>query len=159
IPIVMALVNDPVGQGLVDVLARPSGNVTGPSIGVGPELLGKRLELLKEAIAKVSRVSVLWDPNNPGSPRNRSAMEPAARALGLALRFVAARRPADLEPAFAALERERPDALIVLNSNFIVNQLARIVMLVAKSRLPAMYMESRWVDGGGLMSYGASYVD
>jgi len=159
IPIIMVLVHDPVALGLVDNLARPSGNVTGLSSTTGQELHGKRLELLKETFPKASRVAVLWDPNNPGSVVGKKPIEAAARALGIRLQSVEVRDPADLEHAFSAMKRERAEAFIALNSPLIVNQLEKIVNLTATSRLPAMHMESRWVDGGGLMSYGPSYAD
>jgi putative ABC transport system substrate-binding protein len=159
IPVVMALVADPVAAGLVDNLARPGGNVTGPSAGAGLELFGKRLELLKEALPKVSRVAVLWDPNNPGSVVNKRATEAPAGSLGLALHFAPARTTSELEPAFSAMRRGRAEALIVLNSPFVSSQLKRIVALAATNRLPAIYMENRWAEGGGLMSYGPSYLE
>jgi putative tryptophan/tyrosine transport system substrate-binding protein len=159
IPIVMMLVTDPVALGLVDNLARPGGNITGLSVGTGPELHGKRLELLKETFPKVSRAAVLWDPANPGSVANKNAMEVPAQSLSIKLQSVEVRKPGDLEHAFSAMRRERAEALVTLSSPLIVTQLKRIVDLSAKSRLPAMYMDSRWVDGGGLMSYGPSYLD
>ena len=160
IPIVMALVSDPVAFGLVDSLARPGGNLTGPSVGVGAELHAKRLELLKETFPSVSRVAVLWDPGNPGSVVNKKALEAPARSLSIKLQSVEVREPVNLEQAFSAMRRERAEALITLSSPLIVNRwLKRVVDLTAKSRLPAMYMDSRWVDAGGLMSYGPSYPD
>ena len=157
IPIVIALASFPVEFGLVDSLARPGGNITGPSSGTAPELFGKRLQLLKQTLPTASRVAVLSDPNNPGVVVNKNALEASARSLGITLQFVVARSPADLEPAFSRMRRERAEALVTVNSNFIVSQLKPIVDLAAKSRLPTMYMDSRWAEGGGLMSYGSSY--
>ena len=159
IPIVIALVADPVAFGLVHNLARPGGNITGPSVGSGLELFGKRLELLKEALPKVSRVAVLWDPNNPGSVVSKRTMEAPAHSFRFALQSMTARTPAELEPAFSAMRRAQAEALVVLSSPLMIAQLKQIVDLTAKSRLPAIYMENRWVEGGGLMSYGPSYLD
>jgi putative ABC transport system substrate-binding protein len=159
IPIVMVLVADPVGFGLVHNLARPGGNITGPSAGAGPELQGKRLELLKEALPKIARIAVLWNPDNPGSVVNRKAVEGPARSLRVDLQSVEIRRPEDVESAFAAMRRERADALLIINSPLLVSHLKRIVDLAARSRLPTMNMESRWVEAGGLMSYGPSYAE
>ena len=159
IPIVMVPVADPVGFGLADTLARPGGNITGPSAGSGPELQGKRLELLKETFPKVARVAVLWTPDNPGSVVNKRAAEAPARSLSIKLQSVEVRTSADLEQAFSAMRRERAEALVTINSPLLVSHLKRIVDLAAKSRLPTVHMESRWVEGGGLMSYGPSYPD
>ena len=157
IPIVMVPVADPVGFGLADTLARPGGNITGPSAGSGPELQGKRLELLKETFPKVSRVAVLWDPDNPGSVVNKRAAEAPAQSLSIKLQSVEIREPVDLEQAFATTRRERAEAVVTINSPLLVRHLKRIVDLAAKSRLPTVHMESRWVEGGGLMSYGPSF--
>ena len=159
IPVVMVLVQDPVALGLVDKLARPGRNITGLSVAPGLELHGKRLEFLKESFPKISRVAVLSDPANPAFVANKKAMEAPAQSLSIKLQSVEVRTPVDLEQAFSAMRRERAEALVTLSSPFMINQLERIVDLTAKSRLPAMYIESRWVDGGGLMSYGPSYLD
>jgi putative ABC transport system substrate-binding protein len=159
IPIVMVNVADPVALGLADSLARPGGNITGLTAASGPELHGKRLELLKETFPKVSRVAVLWDPSNVGTPVAKKAMEASAGALSIKLQSVRVRDLVDLEQAFAAIRRERAEAVVTLNSPFIVGHLKRIVESAAKSRLPTMHMESQWVDAGGLMSYGPSYPD
>jgi putative tryptophan/tyrosine transport system substrate-binding protein len=159
IPIVMGPVADPVGFGLVDTLARPGGNITGPSAGSGPELQGKRLELLKETLPHVSRVAVLWTPDNPGSVVNKRAAEAPARSLSIKLQSVEVRTSGDLERAFSAMRRERAEALVTINSPLLLSHLKRIIDLAAKSRLPAVHMERRWVEGGGLMSYGPSYPD
>jgi putative ABC transport system substrate-binding protein len=159
IPIVMALVADPVGFGLVDSLARPGGNITGPSAGSGPEVQGKRLELLKEAFPRVSRVGVLWNPDNPGSVINKRAVEAPAQSLRIKLQSVEVRKVEDLERAFSVMRGEHAEALMTINSPFLINHLKRIVNLAAKSRLAAVHMESRWVESGGLMSYGPSYPD
>ena len=159
IPVVMVAVADPVASGLVTSLARPGGNITGPSSAPGPELQGKRLDLLREAFPNVARVAVLWSPDNPGSVVNKRALEGPARSLNVTLQSVELREPVDLERAFAAMSQERAQAVMPINSPIVVSHLKRIVDLVAKNRLPAMHWESRWVDAGGLMSYGPSYPD
>ena len=126
IPIVITAVGDPVAFGLVGDLARPRGNITGLSASPGPELHGKRLELLKDALPKLARVAVLWDPNNPGSVVNKDALEGSARSLGIALQFVEVRKPTDLEQAFSAVRRARAEALVTLNSRLIVSLLTPI---------------------------------
>ena len=155
IPIVMSNVDDPVAFGLVESLARPGGNVTGPSATPGLGLHGKRLELLKEIFPKVSRVAVLWN-DIPGSVISVREMEAAAPSLSIKLQSLFMREPNDLEQAFSAIKRERAEALVTINSPVVTSQLKRIVDLAAKSRLPTMSQESRWVEGGGLMSYTAS---
>jgi putative ABC transport system substrate-binding protein len=158
IPIVVSNVGDPVAFGLVASLARPGGNLTGLS-AVTTELGGKRLELLKEAFPKISRVAVLWSPDNPGSVVNKGEMETPARSLGIQLQSLEIREPSDLEQAFSAMERERAEAAVTINSPVVNSQQKRILSLTAKSRLPTMHGESRWVEAGGLMSYGPSYAD
>jgi putative ABC transport system substrate-binding protein len=145
--------------GLVDNLARPGGNITGPSSAPGPELQGKRLELLKEAFPNIARVAVLWNPDNPGSVVNKRAAEAPARSLNLTPQSVELREPVDLERAFSTMRGERVQALLVVNSPLVLTHSKRIVHLAAESRLPGMYWESRWADAGGLMSYGPSYVE
>ena len=159
IPIVMVAVADPIAFGLVDNLARPGGNITGPSSAPGPEFQGKRLELLRGAFPKISRVAVLWSPDNPGSVVNKRALEAPARALNVTLQSVELREPVNLEHAFSLMRRERAEALMTINSPLILTHVQPIVDLAAKSRLPAMHWEGRWVDAGGLMSYGPSYPD
>jgi putative ABC transport system substrate-binding protein len=158
IPIVMSNVIDPVALGLVASLAKPGGNVTGLST-LGVALAGKHLELLKESFPKISRVAVLWNPGNPGSVAYKRDSEATAGLLGIKLLSVEIRQPSDFEQAFLAMKREHAEALVTVNSPVISNQQKRIVELVAQSRLPAMYWESQWVESGGLMSYGPSYLD
>jgi putative tryptophan/tyrosine transport system substrate-binding protein len=159
IPIVMSNVDDPVAFGLIDSLARPGGNITGLSSGAGPGLYGKRLELLKESFPRVSRVAVLWNPDDPGSVINVRGMEAPARSLSLKLQSVEMREPNDLEQAFSAMKRERAEVLVTILSALVGSQRSRIVDLAAKSRLATMCVESQWVGAGGLMSYGPSYSD
>ena len=158
IPIVMSFVGDPVANGFVASLARPGGNITGLSI-MAPELVGKRLELLKEVVPRVSRVAVLWNPANPlGAPQLRE-VEVAARAFGMRLQPLEARGPSEFDSAFAAMTRERAGALIVLGDVMFSFHRTRVAELAAKSRLPAVYTNRGHVEAGGLMSFGPSYAD
>src|SRR5437870_8356232 len=137
IPIVMSVVIDPVGSGLVASLARPGGNVTGLTI-MASDLVGKQLELLKQAVPEVSRVALLWNPDNPGcAPQLREA-EAAARAAGVRLQTLAARGPKEIDSAFAAMTRERAGALVVLPDAIFGNQRKQIADLALKSRLPSV---------------------
>ena len=161
LPIVFAAADDPVGSGLVTSLARPGGNVTGLSL-LAPELVGKRLELLKQAVPGVTQVALLWQPGGLGGGTLRDMLkeaEVAARALSVRLQFVEARSPDDLDTAFAAMKRERAGALSVLTSLMFFVERRRLVDLAAKNRLPAMYPWREGVDTGGLMAYGPNIPD
>jgi putative tryptophan/tyrosine transport system substrate-binding protein len=150
--------NISVESDFVASLARPGGNVTGSSL-LSPELSGKRLELLKEAIPKLSRVAVLWNSSNPSLPLPVRETEAAARALRLHLQLLDVRGPTEFDSAFSALTRERAGALVVLPESTFRNQQRRILDLAAKNRLPAMYWSKEFVDAGGLMAYGANIPD
>ncbi|TAL44365.1 MAG: ABC transporter substrate-binding protein [Salinibacterium sp.] len=161
IPIVFAAAGDPVGSGLVTSLARPGGNVTGLS-SLGPELVGKRLELLKQAVPGVDRVAVLRQPGALGERTAKDMLtgaDVAARALGVQLQFVEARGPAEFARAFSDMTGARTGALTVLPSAMFLREHRRLVDLAAKHRLPAVYPQREFVDAGGLMSYGANQVD
>jgi len=161
LPIVFGAAADPVGSGLVSSLARPGGNVTGLSV-VTPELVGKRLELLTQAVPGVSRVAVLWQPGNYGERTEKDMLkeaEVAARALGVRLQFVEARGPADFDRAFSDITRARAGALTVVPSAMLFGERRRLVDLAAKNRLPAVYQWREGVDAGGLMSYGPDFAD
>ena len=158
IPIVMAAVGDPVATGLVASLARPGGNLTGPSLML-PELIGKQLELLKEVVPKVSRVAVLWNSANPLGPPQMREAEGAARALRVRLQLLDVRDPNDFDTAFAAMTKERAGALLVIPDVVFVTHRARVADLAAKSRLPAVYWTRELVEAGGLMAYGANIPD
>ncbi len=158
IPIVMALPGDPVGLGLVASLGRPGGNITGMS-NVAVELGPKQLQLLKQAVPRVSRVAVLWNPANRSHGLSVREAEVAARSLGVQVQSLEARGPDDFDNAFAAITRERAGALLVLGDALFLQHRTRIVGLVAKSRLPAMYGMREFVDAGGLMSYAANFAD
>jgi len=156
IPIVMASSADPVRSGIVASLARPGGNVTGFTI-LGPELEGKRMELLKRAVPRLSRVAVLWNPANPGITYYYEATEVAARAMRVTLGpVVEVRRLEDLESALATIASGRPDALAVLADRSLLAHRKRIVEFAAARRLPGMYAYGEYVDDGGLMSYAPS---
>ena len=158
IPIVMANSPDAVRDGLVASLARPGGNITGLSIFV-PELTGKRLELLKETVSKLSRVGTIWNTANPGNVLLLKDTEVAARELGLELQSVGVRSPDDLEGAFATMARSKAKALNVLSDGFMVTNRMVITGLALKSRLPSIYPSSVYVQAGGLMCYGANIAD
>ena len=161
IPIVMTgQGSDPVRAGHVESLARPGGNVTGPT-NLTRELGGKRLELLKEAVPKLSRVAVLYDPANPPSVHEVKELLPAdARALKLTIQPWEIRAVDDFEKVFAALNKQRPDGLYAFGAGGVMrpNQ-KRIVGFALKSRLPSMYDSSDAVEAGGLMSYRADLAD
>jgi len=161
LPIVFANATDPVTSGLVTSLARPGGNVTGLSL-LAPELVGKCLELLKQAVPGVSRVAVLRQPGAISERTEKDLLkgaEVAARGLGMRLQFVEARGSADFDRAFSDMTRARAGALTVLGSTMFIIEQRRLVDLAAKNRLPAMYPLGEFVDAGGLMSYGANLAD
>src|SRR5215467_1493773 len=157
IPIVFTAIADPVASGLITSLARPGGNITGLTI-LAVELSGKRVELLKEAVPKVTRVAFLWNSANPGlTPAWREA-QAAAQALGLQLQSLEVRSSNDFDSAFGAALRERAQALITTPEPLYNTHLKRIVEFAAKNRLPAMYTNPQFVDAGGLMSYAPDYT-
>ena len=161
IPIVAVAMADPVADELVASLARPGGNVTGTTF-LGPELVAKRLQLLREIVPGLSRVAALWHPNAYSEHTMAGVLneiEIAARTLGLHLQLVPAVGPDDFVSAFAAMAREHADALIVMPSPMLFGEYRRIVSSAANSRLPAMGAAREFVDLGGLMSYGANLPD
>jgi putative ABC transport system substrate-binding protein len=169
IPIIMPAASDPVGAGFVASLARPGGNITGLT-GYSPELNGKRLEILKKAFPKLSRVALLLSPNFPGSTLDLKETESAARALGLRMQPLEVRDDSDIDRSFKAMIKERADALTMFPGHpvLFVNR-KKIVELAANDRLPTMYSLIEFVEAGGLMFYGpdllvgyrraADYVD
>ena len=158
IPIVMTNDPDPVANGLVASLARPAGNVTGLST-LAPELTGKRLEILREVVPKLTRIAVLATSTSPAYTPVKKEIDLIARALKLQLQYEDVLDSKDVEPAFEAAIRVRADALITLNSGILVSRTAQIVSLAEKNRLPAIYMQVEYVEAGGLMFYGVSLVD
>ena len=158
IPIVMAQINDPVGLGLVASLGQPGGNITGLA-NLHSELAAKQLELIKEAIPRATRVAVLWNPMNPGAALIVEHTRHAARALGMALVPVEARDPKGLEQSFAAMARERANALLLPPDPLFLPYGREIVSLAARRRLPAMYGWREFVEAGGLMAYGPNIPD
>lgn len=161
VPIVGIGMADPVADDLVASLARPGGNVTGTTF-LGPELVAKRLQLLKEVVPGLSRVAALWHPH-AYSERTMAALvrevETAARVLGLQLQLAAADSPQEVPGALATVIRERAEALIVLPSPMLFGEYPRIVSIVMSSRLPASGAAREFADVGGLMSYGVNLAD
>jgi len=153
IPIVMTNSSDAVRDGLVASLARPGGNITGLSIFV-PELTGKRLELLKETVSKLSRVATIWNTANPGNAPLLRDTEVASRELGLELQSVGVRNSDDLEGAFATIAKSHAGALNVLSDLFMITNRTVVTGLALKRRLPSIYPSDAYVQAGGLMSYG-----
>jgi putative tryptophan/tyrosine transport system substrate-binding protein len=158
IPIVFVSIADPVASGLVASLARPGGNITGLTI-LGPELSGKRLELLKEVLPNVTRVALLWNSANPAQEPIWRESQAAAQELRLQLQSLDVRGSNDFESAFEAALKGRAQALIASPEPLINTHLKRIVEFAAKNRLPAMYAGPEVVDAGGLMSYAPNYTD
>ena len=160
IPIIMVGAGiDPVKAGFVESLARPGGNVTGIT-NLSGELGGKRLELLKEAVPKVARVAVLYDPANPPNVLDvKEVLPAAARALGLTVRSWEIRAADDFERVFAALKKERPDGLYVPGGLLMLANQKRLVGFALKSQLPSAYNRREDVEAGGLMYYGADRAD
>ena len=158
IPIVMASDADPVGSGFVASLARPGGNITGLST-LSPELSGKRLELLKEIVPKLSRVAVIGSSKEPANALNLHEVELAAKAFKVRLQYLDVLSPKDIEIAFRAAAKERADAVIVLTSLVLNSHRAQVLELAVKNRLPAAYPQAEYVQEGGLMIYSANVTD
>ena len=168
IPIVMLVSGDPIGAGFVPNLTRPGGNITGMTT-LSSRLSARRLALLKEVVPQLTRVAVLLNPEEDTKVVDWQQTQVAARAWGVRVHPVELRRPGDLAPAFAAMRRERPGALLVLSDGLIFRHRAEIIRWATDSRVPAMYEIREYVEGGGLMAYGprrpelfqrlAAYVD
>ena len=156
IPIVFTNVADPIASGLVASLARPGGNITGLG-GLGPELYGKRLELLKETLSKVLRLAVFRNSATPSVSLRE--LEVAAKSLGVQLQLLDVQTPDNFDKAFAAIAKERADALVVQMSPLFFAHRIRIAELAAKNRVPTIYADQQYVEAGGLMSYGANIPD
>ncbi len=158
IPIVMTASSDPVGSRFVTSLARPGGNITGLSL-LSPELSGKRLEFLKEIVVGVSRVAVLWNPDDPPAVLSLKETEAAAGQLGLELRSAEVRSLDDFDIAFASARRIRAGAIVILSAPVMTLHAGRIAELALESRLPSISNASELPKAGGLMSYGPNIND
>ena len=156
VPIVMANVGDPVAAGFVVSFARPGGNITGLT-NLSPALGGKRLELLKEVVPRLSRVAVFWNPDQHAPALKE--LDAAARSMGVQLRPTEVREPNDLESAFDAATKARADGLITLATSLLVDQRTRLTALASKRRIPAMYPQREIAEAGGLMAYGPDIND
>ena len=157
-PIVVASTADPVGSGLVASLARPGGNVTGVA-NLETEIGGKRVELLKEVVATVSRLAALWIPTSVGSQAQMKEIEVVSRSLHVRLQPVGVEGRSDFDNAFSAITRERPNGLITLSAPLFDEQRTRIINFAVKNRLPAIYPRREFAEAGGLMAYGPSIID
>jgi len=159
IPIVMTQVGDPVGSGFVASLARPGGNITGLS-SLAPELSGKRLELLKEIVPRLSRVAVFGTSTSPDNAQSLKEVELAAGALKVKFQYLDVLSPKDIETAFRAAVKGRADAVLMMVQGFLVgaNQ-TQVLELAVKSRLPVIYTGRAIVEAGGLMTYGVNNTD
>src|SRR5262249_10508786 len=152
IPIVF-VAGDALGSGIVTNLAQPRGNMTGFEV-FSVDLDAKRLEHLKTILPSLARVAVLWNPGQLEGGQQQKRLEAAARGLGIRLRFLEARLPAQINTAFTIVARERPDALLVLADPMLGNEQDRIVDLAKETRVPASYEARYFVERGGLMSFG-----
>ncbi len=156
IPVVFAMVSDPVASKIVNTLARPGGNVTGWT-NMLPDTSEKMIELVKGMVPKMARLAVLTDPNNPGKVLEVAKLRQAAGKLGLTLRIKDLSTAADVDNAFAQMPGERTDAIIVLVNSVTLTHRQRVVDLAARHRLPAIYQVREFVDAGGLMSFGLNF--
>src|SRR5215813_8038098 len=158
IPIVMLYDNDPIGSGLIASLARPGGNITGLS-SLSAEISGKRLEILKETVPRLSRLAVFGTSTAPVSAQALRETELAAGAFAVKLQYLDVLVPKDIETAFQAASKARADAVLTLSTSVLTSHRKQLIDLAAKSRLPAMYTAQESVEDGGLMSYGVSFPD
>ena len=158
VPLVMVAVGDPVGTGLVPSLARPDGNLTGLS-SVAPDLEGKRLELLREIVPSVSHIAVFFNSLNPFHVASMRQAQAAGKTLGIKVQQHDIRKSEDLDGAFAALRKERPDALLILADRVFLHNRQRMMDFTQEQRLPNVNAYKELVEAGGLISYGPSYED
>jgi len=158
IPIVMTQDPDPIGNGFIASLARPGGNITGLAT-LRPELSGKRLELLRDIVPKLSRVAALGNSMQPGNSQMLKEVELAAGAFGVKLQYLDVLGPRGIETAFRAASKGRADAMLMVAGSVLLSQRAQIADLAIKSRLPAVHYDPQFVEAGGLMSYGVSFTD
>jgi putative ABC transport system substrate-binding protein len=157
-PLVMIAVGDPVGTGIVVSLNRPGGNITGLT-SISPELEGKRIELLREVIPKLSHIAVMWNPKNAYHTIENKEVESVAAALKMKVLYLGIETEEQLENAFAQIVKEQPAALLVLADRVFLHHRARIMDFAVQRRLPGIYAYLELVEAGGLMSYGPSYAD
>lgn len=158
IPLVMVAVGDPVGTGLAASLSRPGGNATGLS-SIAPDMEGKRLEMLRELLPKLSHIAVLWNPTNLFHVGSSKQARDAAQVMRIKLQFFAARSTEELADAFAAIVKDRPQALVVFADRVFLHNRARIMDFALENHLPTAVTHQELVDRGGLMSFGANYPD
>jgi len=158
IPIVMGQDTDPVGNGFVVTLAKPGGNITGLS-NQASEMSGKKLEIMKEIVPKLTRLAVLGTSTVPGNAQSVKEMELGASAFGVQLQYLDILGPKEIETVFQAASKGRADAVLVLGSPFLLSHRTQVVDLALKSGLPAIYYSTEFVEDGGLMSYGVSITD
>jgi putative ABC transport system substrate-binding protein len=160
VPVVFTGLIDPVAPGIVPSLAHPGGNITGTTFGIGgASLPGKWVEVLKEAVPGLSRVAVLWNPQNPASAELGAEMQRAAKEANVRLDLLDAGDPVKLQAAFAAIGATAPSGLIVANDPFFYANREQMVRFAARRRLPAVYFTKEFVDDGGLLAYGPSVAD
>jgi putative ABC transport system substrate-binding protein len=157
VPVVMIAVGDPVSTGIVASLNLPGGNITGLT-SISEDLEGKRLELLRAVVPTVSHIAVLWNPVNASHPILEKQVQAAAQVLRMKVLSLGVRVGEELDAAFAAIGRERPDALLVLADRVFLHQRARIMKFAAQHRLPGVHAYRELVEAGGLMSFGPSYA-
>jgi ABC-type uncharacterized transport system substrate-binding protein len=158
LPLVMIAVGDPVGTGIIPSLARPGGNITGLS-SIAPDLEGKRLELLREVVPRLARVAFFLNPANAFHAASVQQARAAAQALNINLIAHEVRKSEDLDPAFAAIVEEKPDALLILADRVFLHNRERMMSFAAQHRLPSVNAYRELVEAGGMMSYGPSYED
>jgi putative ABC transport system substrate-binding protein len=159
IPIVMIFPSDPVAAGLVASLRNPGGNVTGTTFTPGPEIFAKQVQLLREIVHHASRMAILWNPRDAATPLQLREVERATRSLGVRLFRAEARGPEEFEAAFAAMKRERAEAVIVANNTMYLVHAAPLAGLALKARLPTMFSYRENVEAGGLMAYAINMSD
>jgi putative tryptophan/tyrosine transport system substrate-binding protein len=160
IPIVFVNAGDPVGQGFVQSLAYPAGNITGIAFDASPDITAKQAQLLLEVVPKASRLAVLWNPTSAVMRSYWNVMKASAPALHIELQSLEVQDPNELEGAFDAMTRQHADGLLVLSDSFLTTVYrARLTELAAKHKLPAIYGHSQYIEAGGLMSYGPSLSD
>jgi ABC-type uncharacterized transport system substrate-binding protein len=158
IPVVFVGSGDPIAEGLVTSLARPGGNVTGLAIIAGVDIVGKRLELLKEVVPGVTLVAMLWNPTNPSHVATLKELPGFARSLKVEIKAMEARGPEDFEGAFASMRKSRVGGLLVLADGLYVLHTERLTSLSLEGRLPTVYGNRSFVKAGGLMAYQADFV-